>query len=193
MEGEHYLDVDGSAARAAELPGATLSQDGWARVDGERATFEYRLRAPEDGLYSLLVRMQGSARQVFWIDDHWAAAVTPSGDPSGLAWAEVLTLPLRRGEHTIRARAPQGSGIDVLHLVRRRDRDQDYVDLLESFGVQEGPVASPVRVADVERNLEAVSVGKFQLDPLSAELSLVESEVEALYKRPLSPILPGVP
>ena len=51
-----------------------------------------------------------------------------------------------------------------------------------------------VRVAeDGRRNLEAASLGRFDTAPFAAELSLVEAELEELFDRPLSPILPGVP
>jgi hypothetical protein len=74
----------------------------------------------------------------------------------------VVTLHLSGGEHVIRALLPKGTGIDTLHLVRRRARDVDYIALLEAEGFRSGVPKQPVTQTEAYRSLSR---------PLFAEIS----------------------
>ena len=108
----------------------------------------------------------------------------------------MITLPLRSGEHVVRALLPRDDGIDVIRLVRRRSRDDDYLALMEEAGIQGGAPAAYVTRANAFASLSNPTFSEHAHQFLAhlvdgdVPIFLVENDAGALYSRPLSPLLP---
>jgi hypothetical protein len=196
-EGEHYEGQPAVGKATTRDAGRPASKGAWALADGATAEFTYRMEVDEPGVYTLLVRVHGGQRQVWSIGDEWIAGLDPEGESLSFAWNEVATLPLLPGEHLLRARVPADSGVDVIHLVKRRTGDMDYLRVLQGLGLREGPATRAVSTDAATRNLESPAFRRYLATFLDgpygpdARLALVEHELERFYTRPLSPVLPG--
>lgn len=162
IEGEAYESVSaygGSTNRQLPEP---ASNDAWATAVNQSAEFTYRTPIDQPGVYSLIARIHGEGEEIWSIDGGYRVAIQPEGAIEGFARTHIATLHLDGGEHVIRALLPQGAGIDILHLVRRRARDVDYIALLEDEGFRSGVPNQPVTQTDAYRSLS---------NPLFAEIS----------------------
>jgi hypothetical protein len=81
--------------------------------------------------------------------------------------------------------------------LRRRTDDEDFLRILEALGLEEGAPLEPVSVAAASRNLRSNAFQLFTASLLKRDsgaahdrLALVEHELEQLFTRPLSPVLP---
>ena len=196
IEGERFDKASEWGGRTNRPLATPASSDSWATAIGSPAEFSYRTRLKKPGVFSLQVRVRGPEPQVWSIDGRYRLVLHPESGWGDFAWAHVVTLPLSAGEHVIRALIARESGIDLLRLVRHKAEDSDYVDLLEEVGFAEGAPHALVTADDVYANLThptfAALAGNF-LTPFANPgdlLFLVEDELETLYSRPLSPVLP---
>jgi len=120
----------------------------------------------------------------------------PGEGSENFAWTHVITIPLTSGEHVIRALVPRDGGIDLIKLVRRRSRDEDYLSLMEEAGFRGGAPAAYVTRSAAFASLSNPTFSEharhFLTHVVEGEdpIFLVENDTEALYSRPLSPLLP---
>ncbi len=162
IEGEAYESVSaygGSTTRELSEP---ASGGAWATAVSRPAEFTYRTQIEEPGVYSLITRIHGEGEEIWSIDGGYRVTVEPEEETEGFASTHVVTLHLSGGEHVIRALLPKGTGIDTLHLLRRRARDVDYIALLEAEGFRSGVPKQPVTQTEAYRSLSR---------PLFAEIS----------------------
>jgi hypothetical protein len=198
IEGERYDAATSGAARTSARFASGASNDEWAIAAYRESELVYRVQLDEPGVYGLLARVHGRGRQLWSIDGRYNVLVRPGPEADGFAWTEVVTLPLSSGEHVVRARIAQNSGIDVLRLARRRASDGDYLSVLEAAGFREGPVHALVTREDAQRNLAHPTFRALADDFLTRisggsadDFGLIEHELDRLYTRPLSPLLPA--
>jgi len=191
IEAEHYAEATPTAVRTSRGLGAPASNESWVQAGDGPAELRFKVEVARPGLYSLLARVHGTERQVWSIDGAVTLRLTPDRGASSLGWSEVVTLPLRRGEHEISVHVAAGSGLDVIHLLERETEDADYLRVLESLGLQEGAPAELVTAGAARRNLESVAFDIYAAAAPGGSLALVEDELEDLFDRPLSPVLPG--
>ena len=191
LEAERFASTSGDGAITDRAVGVPASAGRWVEAVGETAEYRYAVGIPEDGLYTILARIHGAGRQVWSVDGRLHVAVVAGEDAPRFAWSEVTTVWLDAGRHTLRARLPRGGGIDVVQLTGRRTDDAAFLAALASLGLHEGAADELVDARAADRNLAALE------DLLRADagfapgLASVEGELEDLYRRPLSPILPG--
>jgi len=162
IEGESFESVSaygGSSSRQLSDP---ASGGVWATAVSRPAEFTYRTQIQQPGVYSLIARIHGGGEQIWSIDGGYRLTIAPEEVTSGFTPVHVVTLHLSGGEHVIRALLPKGTGIDTLHLVRRRARDVDYIALLEAEGFRSGVPNQPVTQTEAYRSLS---------NPLFAEIS----------------------
>jgi hypothetical protein len=162
IEGEDYESVSaygGSTNRELSDP---ASGGAWAIAVSRPAEFTYRTRIEQPGVYSLIARIHGGGEEIWSIDGGYRVTVEPEEEIESFARTHVVTLHLSGGEHVIRALLPKGTGIDTLHLLRRRARDVDYIALLEAEGFRSGVPNQPVTQTEAYRSLSR---------PLFAEIS----------------------
>ncbi len=199
VEGEDFDERHSpGAARTNRDTGLPASGGAWAMALGGATTFDYPVRVREDRVVTVLARVHGLVPQRWSLDDVGMARLRPGTEARRFAWTEVATLRLAAGDHRIRAVVPEGAGIDALQLVPRRAGDADYLRVLQDLGLQEGGPSEPVSRAAAQRNLASDPVRRLAAhflrgsgDDEGGRLALVEGELERLYGRPLSPILPG--
>lgn len=198
VEGEDYTSASAWGGRAhGSAPSA--SKDAWATAGESPAEFAYRIYMAEPGVYSILARVHGSGPQVWSLDGRHRMPMSPGHDAQDFAWTHVMTTQMATGEHVIRALIPRGSGIDVIRVVKRRATDADYVDVLEKIGFREGASSALVTRAAAHENLSNPIfleltrnfTGRVAGSGAGNSLVAVEDELEALYSRPLSPVLPS--
>ena len=106
-----------------------------------------------------------------------------------------MTLPLAAGEHVIRALIPPDSGIDLIRLVRRKSRANDYLNLIEEAGFRARAPAAYVTRSVAYQSLTnptfTAHASRF-LDQVAGRppMLLVEHGVGSVYSQPLSAMLP---
>lgn len=199
IEGERYETVSALGGRTNRQLESRSSGEGWAVAVGSPAEFTYRTRLEDPGLFTLLARVHGDGSQVWSIDGRYQVTVHPSEARDGFAWTHVVTLPLRTGDHVVRALIPRDAGIDALKLVKRRSDDADYVDVLERAGFSGGAPHAVVtrRAADeglANRTFRRLARGflrRLERDPAVDPLPVVETHMASRTTRPLSPLLPA--
>jgi hypothetical protein len=198
IEGEHFIQAGAGGVRTSQRLAVPASADAWATAREGPTQFTYRVALPTPGLFSILARVHGGERQIWTVDERYATRAFPPPESSGFAWIEVATIPLAAGEHTIRALLAPGAGVDVMQLLRRRTGDEDYLRILEDMGLEEGAASEHVTVEDAARNLgsdlfRSLTANFLARDSGAADdrLALVERELEQLFTRPLSPLLPA--
>jgi len=198
IEGEQFLRAGAGGVRTSRRLAVPASADAWAAAREGPTEFTYRVALSTPGLFSILARVHGGERQIWTVDERYAIRVFPPAEASGFAWTEVATLPLAAGEHAIRALLAPGAGVDVMQLLRRRTNDEDYLRILEDMGLEEGAASEHVTVEDAARNLgsdvfRSRTANFLARDSGAADdrLALVEQELEQLFTRPLSPVLPA--
>lgn len=197
IEGEQFHTASASGMRTNMRLAVPASADAWAIAGGKSTEFSYRVSLSSPGLFSILARIHGDERQIWSVDGRYAARIFPPPQASDFAWTEIATIPLAAGKHVIRALVPPGAGVDVVQLVRRRTGDEDFLRILEAMGLEEGAALEPVSVAAATRNLRSDVFELFTAKLLERDsgaahdrLALVEHELEQLFTRPLSPVLP---
>jgi hypothetical protein len=137
------------------------------------------------------VRIHGAGRQIWSLDDVLHAAVGAGEDAPRFAWREVTTVWLEAGAHELRAHAPRGAGIDVLQVVQRRTDAPAFLAALGSMGLREGAADEEVHARAARENETALRDRLRMPSEGASGLASAEGELEDLYRRPLSPILPG--
>ena len=198
IEGEAFEGGDARTRRTARRVAEPASGGEWALVEGGPAELAWRFTLPEPGLFSVVARLHGGKRQLWSLDDRMEVRVSPDGGSRGFQWSEVATLPLDAGEHVLRALVADGSGVDLVHLVRRRTRDEDYLRILDELGFAEGAAGQPVSAAAADANLANPGfrlltanllnrIGGMPGDPLA----VLAEQLDEHYRRPLSPLLPA--
>lgn len=200
VEGEAFDEARGPVEVTEAGVGSPASAGRWAAAPAGAVALDYRVALPEAGVYSVIARVHGSARQLWSLGEGPPLPVHP-GDRGAHAesfvWTEIVTQALPGGEISLRARVPEGSGVDAVRLLRRRSTDQDYVDVLTGAGLAEGPAAATVSDAAASSNLSSTLVRGAAAGfvdrlgpPAGWPLGDVESQLRRLYTRPLSPFLP---
>jgi hypothetical protein len=156
------------------------------------------VRIDDAGVVTLLARIHGAAPQIWSIGERTPRVIRPGAGAAGWAWTEIATLPLGAGVQTLHAQLPEGAGVDVIRVLRRRDGDQDYLAILDAIGVHEGAanelVSSSAASANLANPLVHTLVAGFLQRltvPGPGDLILIEDQQERLYTRPLSPLLPA--
>jgi len=162
IEGEDYESVSAYGGFTNRQLSDPASGGAWATAVNRPAEFTYRTQIAQPGVYSLIARIHGEGEEIWSIDGGYRVTIEPGDVLEGFARTHVVTLHLAGGEHVIRALLPTGSGIDTLHLVRRRARDVDFIALLEDEGFRSGVPNQPVTQTDAYRSLS---------QPLFAEIS----------------------
>jgi hypothetical protein len=198
IEGEHFLRAGSGGMRTSQPLAVPASADAWATAGEEPTEFTYRFAPSTSGLFSIVARVHGGDRQIWTVDDRYTARIFPPPEAGGFAWTEVATIPLSAGEHVIQALLAPGAGVDVVQLLRRRTDDEDYLRILEDLGLEEGGALERVTEQAAARNLgsdvfRSLTANFIARDPGAAgdRLALVEHELEQLFTRPLSPVLPA--
>ena len=198
LEGEDFDAGDPNARRTNRRIDAPASEGAWATAEGGPAELAWRFQLEEPGLFTVLARVHGGARQLWSMDGFQEVRHVPEDGGSGFTWGEVATLPLDGGEHVLRSLIAPGSGVDRVHLVRRRTRDSDYIELLESMGFREGAPGDVVNAAAADANLSNPTFEVLVADLLQrvggspgAPFSVLAEELDRHYQRPLSPLLPA--
>jgi len=196
IEGESFTKVTAWGARTNRLLGVPASAHAWAMATGSPAEFSYRVRLEDPGVFTLEASLHGAGPQLWSVDGHYRVTAKAGEGSESFARTHVITLPLSTGEHVIRALVPRDGGIDVIKLVRRRSRDQDYLSLIEEAGFRGGAPAAYVTRAAAFASLSNPTFSEHAHHFLAHLLDrddpvfLVENDVDALYSRPLSPLLP---
>jgi hypothetical protein len=197
IEGEHFLRASAGGVRTSQRLTVPASGDAWAIAREEPTEFAYRVALGAPGLFSILARVHGGERQIWTVDGRYATRIFPPAEASGFAWTEVATIPLSAGEHVIRALIAPGAGVDVVQLLRRRTDDEDYLRILEDLGLEEGAALERVTAEAAARNLgsdvfQVLAASFLARDSGAAgdRLVLVEHQLEQLFTRPLSSVLP---
>jgi hypothetical protein len=162
IEGEDFESVSAYGGSTNSRLSDPASGDAWAVAVNRPAEFTYRTLIEKPGVYSLIARIHGEGEEIWSIDGGYRVTIQPDEAIAGFAATHVVTLHLDGGEHVIRALLPKGSGIDTLHLVRRRARDVDYISVLEDEGFRSGVPNQPVTQTEAYRSLS---------NPLFAEIS----------------------
>jgi hypothetical protein len=199
VEGEDYTAASAWGGRTAGASAERASEGGWATAGDSPAEFAYRVRLDAPGLFSVLARLRGVGEQVWSIDGRYRLDVRPAGRERRFGWIHVATQSLGAGEHVIRALLPRGSSLDLIRVVRRRDRGGDYVDLLREMGFRAGAPGALVTRSAALRSLATPAFAELTDDFLvratgsttGSALIAVDDELEGLYSRPLSPLLPS--
>ncbi len=197
IEGERYARDSRGARRTNRRLAAAASQGSWATAGGGPAEVAYPVDLEEPGLFSVVARVHGTKPQIWSVDRRYSLRVASAEAAEDFSWAEVTTLPLDAGRHVIRARIAVGSGVDVIRLVRRSARDEDYLALLEGLGFSEGAAGETVTAGAADANLSNPNFDRLtngfrrRVSGLPGDaITLIEHELERLYDRPLSPVLP---
>jgi hypothetical protein len=196
FEGEHY--EAGSAWGDRRRPPAALgaTEQPFARAEGGPAEFAYRVALEQPGVYSVAARVRGRGTQLWSLDGRHRAALEPPEADAGFAWAPVLTATLAAGDHVLRALVPRGSGIDRIRLVRRVSDDADYLEVLGALGFAVGAPTAYVTPTVALSNLAQPAVAELASGFLTRDTSAasplvaVDTELDQLFSRPLSPLLP---
>lgn len=196
VEGERFAKVSAWGGRTNRHLGVPASAHAWAMAAGSPAEFTYRVRLEDPGVFTVEASLHGGVAQLWSIDGRYRVTVEPGEGSERFAPTHVITLPLTAGEHVIRALVPREGGIDVIKLVRRRSRDEDYLTLMEEAGFRGGAPAAYVTRARAFASLSNPTFSEHAHHFLARVLDgkdpifLVETDVDALYSRPLSPLLP---
>jgi hypothetical protein len=197
IEGEHFEEAGAGGARTNQRLAAPASADAWVATGEEPTEFSYRVPLGAPGLVTILARVHGRQRQIWSVDGRFQARVFPPPEASSFAWTEIATIPLSAGEHVVRALVPPGAGVDAIQILRRRTDDEDYLRILEDLGLEEGTAVEPVTAEAAASNLDSDVFHSLTANLLSRgsggpgdRLALVENELEQLFTRPLSPVLP---
>lgn len=191
VEAERFALAARDMAVTRRVLGAPASQARWVEAIGNAAEFRYAFELEEAGLFTILARIHGAGRQVWSLDGALHTAVVAGEDAPRFAWSEVATVWLEAGSHALRALLPRGAGIDVVQLLRRRTDDEAFLEALGSLGLREGAAADVVGEAAARGNLEALDRLLQVQSRDTSGLAAAEGELEQLYRRPLSPVLPG--
>ncbi len=198
LEGEAFEEGSRNARRTNERLREPASGDAWATASGGPAELAWRFEIEDPGLFSVVARVHGGQRQLWSMDGYLEVRHSPEPSGDAFAWGEVATLPLDGGEHVLRARIAPGSGVDRVHLVRRRTRDADYLALLDQLGFREGAPGAPVTADAAARNLSNPGFDLLVADLLRRvggrpgdPLALLADDLERYFERPLSPVLPA--
>jgi len=196
IEGENFVSASAWGGRTNRRLADPASAQAWVTAVGSPAEFSYRVRLEDPGVFTVEGRLHGRGPQLWSIDGRYRVTVKPGVWSETFAWTNVLTLRLPAGEHVIRALLPPSSGIDVIRLVRRKSRDGDYLSLMEEAGFWGGAPGAYVTRAAAFANLSNPTFSEHahhflaHLMEADVPIFLVEDDVEALYSRPLSPVLP---
>jgi hypothetical protein len=190
-EAEDFDAASGDGARTDRRLEAPASGDRWVHAVGDAAEFAWTIELPRPGLYSVLARVHGGGRQIWSLDGAVHAAVGAGEDAPRFAWSEVTTVWLEAGDHELRARLPRGAGIDVMQVLQRRTDGDAFLAALGSLGLEEGAADVIVRERAARDNLAALENLLLADGSGVSGLASAEGELEDLYRRPLSPILPG--
>jgi hypothetical protein len=196
IEGERFAEVSAWGRRTNRYLGVPASAHAWAKAAGSPAEFSYRVRLEDPGVFTVEASLHGSVPQLWSIDGRHRVTAKPGEESEKFARTHVITLPLTAGEHVIRALLPRDGGIDVIKLVRRRSRDKDYLALMEEAGFRGGAPAAYVTRAAAFASLSNPTFSEharhFLTHVVEGEdpIFLVENDADALYSRPLSPLLP---
>jgi hypothetical protein len=196
VEGERFAKVSAWGGRTDRHLGIPASEHAWASATGSPAEFTYRVRFEDPGVFTVEASLHGGVPQLWSVDGRYRVTVEPGDGSESFAWSHVITLPLSAGEHVIRALVPRDGGIDVIKLVRRKSRDGDYLALMEEAGFRGGAPAAHVTRALAFASLSNPTFSEHAHHFLAHVLDggnpifLVERDVDALYSRPLSPLLP---
>jgi len=196
LEAEQYVEASAWGSRTHRKLGEPASAHTWVTALGSPAEFTYRIRLEDPAVFTLAARIHGSDPQLWSIDGRYRVTARAGEGSEAFAWTDVLTLPLTAGEHVIRALVPRDGGIDVIKLVRRKSRDDDFLDLIEEAGFRGGAPASYVTRAAAFAALSNPTFSEHAHNFLAhlvrdeESVLLVENDREPLYSRPLSPVLP---
>jgi hypothetical protein len=154
------------------------------------------VRLEDPAVFTVEANLHGEDAQLWSIDGRYRVTVQPGDGSEHFARTHVITLPLMSGEHVIRALVPLDGGIDVIKLVRRRSRDEDFLALIEEAGFRGGAPAAYVTRASAFASLSNPTFSEhahhFLAHLMEGEepVFLVENDADSLYSRPLSPLLP---
>lgn len=137
-EGEAFESMSAGGELSQLRPHNVPTLGTWARAAGAPVEFTYRIPLEEPGLYSVLVRAPGGGSQIWSVDGRYQISLEPGGQGGRFGWNHVVSLPLRAGDHVIRAFASRESGIDQIRLVRHDSSAEAYVSVLAKAGFPEG-------------------------------------------------------
>jgi hypothetical protein len=196
IEAEQFTQVSASGGRTTRKLATPASAGAWVTAAESAAEFTYRVRIDKPAVFTLRASLHGQGPQLWSIDGRNRMTATPAEGSENFAWTHIITLPLTAGEHVIRALLPKTDGIDVITLIRRKSRDTDYLTLIEEAGFQGGAPAAYVTRAVAFASLSNPTFAEYAQNFLAhvvagdAPVFLVEHDRDALYSRPLWPLLP---
>jgi hypothetical protein len=198
IEGEAFApESEGAAITDRELEDRA-SGARWARAGSGPASFGYRVVLERPALVSVVARVHGAESQLWSLDDRYIASVEPPPEALAFGWMKVFTLPLASGEHNLRARVANGSGIDLIRVTPRRTLDRDYLALLEQMGFREGAAGETVTLERAQENLAHPAFRTLTQDLLDRSqpgpdraIQFLQEDTERFFGRPLSPLVPS--
>jgi hypothetical protein len=196
IEGEAYDQASAWGTRTHRKLSVPASAHTWAMAAGSPAEFSYRVRIDDPSVFTVEGLLHGAEAQIWSIDGSYRVTVEPGEGADGFVRTDVITVPLTAGEHVIRALIPRDAGIDSIRLVRRKSLARNYLDLIEEAGFRGGAPAAYVTRSDAYRSLSNPTFSEHaqhflsQLANGEAPILLVENDLDRLYSRPLSPLLP---
>jgi hypothetical protein len=195
VEAEAYANASAWGVRTHRKLATPASDHTWVTAEGSPAEFTYRINLEDPSVFTLEGLLHGASPQIWSIDGRYRLTVKPGEGAEGFAPTEIVTLPLAAGEHVIRALIPPDSGIDLIRLVRRKSRANDYLNLIEEAGFRARAPAAYVTRSVAYQSLTnptfTAHASRF-LDQVAGRppMLLVEHGAGSVYSQPLSAMLP---
>jgi len=195
IEAESYTKASAWGARTHRKLATPASDHTCVTAEGSPAEFTYRVHLEDPSVFTVEGLLHGASPQIWSIDGRYRLTVKPGEGAEGFVQTEIVTLPLAAGEHVIRVLIPPDSGIDLIRVVRRKSRENDYLNLIEEAGFRGRAPAAYVTRSVAYKSLSnptfLAHASRF-LDQVEGrpQMLLVEHDVGSVYTQPLSAMLP---
>lgn len=199
IEAEDFERATAGGGRTSRPLRQPASARAWAMAMSSPSEFTWRFRLEQPGVASFHARTHGAAEQIWSVDGRYGVTLRPESERGDFTWNHVLTLSLPAGEHAVRALVARGSGVDEIRIVPHRSSDAEYVAAVERAGFGGGAPDAVVPRDRVQRTLaepyfRELAAGfrrRMAGDATDRSLALFDTELERLWTRPLSPVLPA--
>jgi hypothetical protein len=199
IEAERFDEVTAGGGATQRSLDSPASAGAWAIAEDSPAEFSWSLEVDTPRVVTLRARTFGVRPQLWSVDGRYRVTVEPTAYAGNFAWNHVITLPLSKGRHVVRALVSRGAGIDVIEFVPHRSTDADYAAVLTGLGLRGDAPVAPIRASRMRRMVNSSAFAQLALgfrlrmagDRRDQSLVLVDLEPESHTTRPLSPLLPA--